>query len=110
MREALAQRRAPLDAEARAARVQRWREQFPAADAVARLDKHRTEQLLQALRELSNPLTAAEQTALEPIGNALQMHYDQISLDEILACIKRLSQAHQRELYGMLAAELVTDN
>ena len=65
--------------EARAARVQRWRKQFPAADAVARLDKHRTEQLLQALRELSNPLTAAEQAVLEPIGNALQLHYDQIS-------------------------------
>ncbi|NBC48027.1 MAG: hypothetical protein GVY22_08560, partial [Gammaproteobacteria bacterium] len=106
MREALAQRRAALDAEARAARVQRWREQFPAADAVARLDKHRTEQLLQALREPPDPLTAAEQAALEPIGNALHAHYDQMSLDEILARIRRLSQVRQRELYGMLAAEL----
>jgi hypothetical protein len=106
MREALAQRRTVLEAEARAARVQRWWEQFPAVDAVAQLDKHRTEQLLQALREPPDPLTAAEQAALEPIGNALHAHYDQMSLDEILARIRRLSQARQRELYGMLAAEL----
>jgi hypothetical protein len=106
MREALAQRRAALDAEARAARVQHWREQFPAADAVGRLDKHRTELLLQALRKPPDPLTAAEEAALEPIGNALHAHYDQISLDDILARIRRLSQARQRELYGLLTAEL----
>jgi len=29
-----------------------------------------------------------------------------MSLDEILARIRRLSQARQRELYGMLAVEL----
>ena len=106
LREALAQRRAALDAAARAERVQQWWRSFPAADSVAGLDKHETQALLQALANPPDPLTAEERADLEPIAAALHAHYDQMSIDEILGRIRRLSETRQRELLGLLAAEL----
>ena len=104
--EALAQRRTALDAAARAERVQQWRQSLPAADAVAGLDKHQTQALLQALQTPPDPLTVEERAELEPFTAALHAHYDQMSIDEILNRIRRLSETRQHELLGLLTAEL----
>jgi len=106
LREALAQRRAALDESARNERVQQWRQSLPTAGAVTGLDKHQTQAVLQALQTPPDPLTVEERAELEPIAAALHAHYDQMSIDEILSRIRRLSVTRQRELLGLLAAEL----
>jgi hypothetical protein len=104
--EALSRRRAALDAAARAERVQQWRQSMPALDAVAGLDKHQTQALLQRLQTPPDALTVEERAELEPLAAALHAHYDQMSIDEILGRIRRLSEVRQRELLELLAAEL----
>ncbi|MCF8005630.1 MAG: hypothetical protein K9L32_15770 [Chromatiaceae bacterium] len=106
LRETLELRRQALDNEARLGRLAKWRSQFPATEDIGNLSKPETEFLLKALESPPDSLTAAESAELAPIANALAAHYDQMSMDDIVARIRRLSQERRRELVTLLAAEM----
>ncbi|MEA1052177.1 hypothetical protein U5801_20540 [Lamprobacter modestohalophilus] len=106
LRETLELRRQALDNEARLGRLAKWRSQFPATEDIGNLSKPETEFLLKALESPPDSLTAAESAELAPITNALAAHYDQMSMDDIVARIRRLSQERRRELMALLTAEI----
>lgn len=106
LRETLELRRQALDNEARLGRLAKWRSQFPATEDIGSLSKPETEFLLKALESPPDPLTAAESAELAPIANALAAHYDQMSMDDIVARIRRLSQERRWELTALLTAEI----
>ena len=106
MLEALDLRRHALEESARLERLAAWRSQFPALGDIGSLGKLDTEILLKTLQNPPDPLTPEESADMEPIANALVAHYDQMSMNDILARIRRLSEDRQRELIDLLTAEM----
>ncbi|KAA6182250.1 hypothetical protein F2Q65_18185 [Thiohalocapsa marina] len=104
--EAVHQRLSVLTEAERARRVADWLARFPTPEAVDALDRHGTEALLKQLQSPPDDLSAAERARLDPVATALAAHYDQMSMDDILARIRRLSLERQQRLYALLAAEL----
>jgi hypothetical protein len=95
-----------IDTEERQCRLAAWRAQFPRQTDIATLDKHQTEALLRALEQPPVPLTPAEQSELEPLHQALNEHFDNMSTSDILARIQRLPIDRQRTIYQELARVL----
>lgn len=104
--DAVQRRRSELDEQARRARVTAWQQRFLALDAISRLERYETEQLLKALREPPEELLPEEQALIQPIMAQLTAHLDRMSMDEIIARIERLSTERQRQLLSLLSERL----
>ncbi|WPL17371.1 hypothetical protein Thiowin_02378 [Thiorhodovibrio winogradskyi] len=100
------QRLAAINNEERQCHIAAWRAQLPREREIETLDKHQTEALLRAIEQPPVPLTPAEQTQLEPLKQALNAHYDNMSAADILARIDRLSIERQWVIYEELAKVL----
>jgi hypothetical protein len=66
------------------------------------LSSHEAEQLLQGLRTPPCELKPKEQEQLRSIENQLTEYLDQLSLDELVGRIKRLSEIQRHELLKIL--------
>ena len=106
MLEAIDLRRHSLAGTARLERLAAWRSRFPELGDIGRLGKLDTEMLLKSLQNPPDPLTPTESAGMEAIAKALVAHYDEMSMNDILARIRRLSDDRQRELIDILAAEM----
>jgi hypothetical protein len=61
------------------------------------------------LKDLQSPpetLSPDEHAALAPLSEALNAHYDQMSMDEIMARIERLGTERRQELLAWLVLQL----
>lgn len=105
--EMVAQRIVALDGQARQARIEARRRGLPAVEEIGALEKHRTEALLKDLQSPPETLSPDEHAALAPLAEALNAHYDQMSIDEIMARIERLGMERRRELLVWLARQVV---
>jgi len=83
-----------------------WRSQLPALGDFGSLGKLQTEILLKTLENPPDPLNPEESAGMEPVANALVAHYDQMSMNDIIARIRRLPEDRQRELIDLLTAEM----
>ena len=106
--EMLAQRIAALEGDARRARIQTWRRGLPAIDEIGTLDKHRTEAFLKDVQNPPETLLPEERAELAPLAEALNAHYDQTSMDEIMARIERLSAERRQALFEWLAKRVAS--
>lgn len=104
--ESVHHRLAELDELERSTKVAAWQRRYLTLDPVEHLDRYATEQLLQELRHPPCVLRPEEQAALAPMISRLTAHLDQMSVDELFARIKRLSEPQQRELLARLSALL----
>ena len=96
------QRREELDERQRQAKVTAWQEQFLSLWDIGTLDLHTTEQLLKVVRNPPCELLPQEQVAVEPVMASLTAHLDQLSVDEIIGRIERLSVERQRQILSLL--------
>jgi hypothetical protein len=106
--EMLAQRIAALEGDARRARIQTWRRGLPAINEIGTLDKHRTEAFLKDVQNPPETLLPEERAELAPLAEALNAHYDQMSMDEIMARIERLSAERRQALFEWLAKRVAS--
>jgi hypothetical protein len=106
--EMLVQRIAALEGEARRARIETWRRGLPGIQEVGSLDKHRTEAFLKDLQNPPETLSSEEHAALAPLAEALNAHYDQMSMDEIMVRIERLGMDRRQELLAWLAGRVAS--
>ena len=104
--EAVQHRLAKLDESERTAKVAAWQRRYLGLGDIEHLDRLATEQLLQELRNPPCPLRPEEQGRLASITRRLTARLDQLSMDELLARIERLSESRQRELLARLSALL----
>jgi hypothetical protein len=104
--EVLRLRIATLEGQARQTRIETWRRGLPEIEDVGALDKNRTEAFLKDLQNPPETLLPDEHAALEPLAEALNVHYDQMSMDEIMARIERLGMERRQELLAWLARQL----
>lgn len=102
--ELVRRRFAELDELERSTKVTAWKQQFLDLSDVEQLDRHTTELLLQALRKPPCELRPEDQTQMTPIADRLTAHLDQMSIDELVARIERLSPAQQLQLFKRLSA------
>ncbi|SDW09772.1 hypothetical protein [Thiocapsa roseopersicina] len=105
--EMLRLRIATLDGQARQTRIEVWRRGLPEIEEIGALDKHRTEAILKDLQNPPKTLSPEEHAVLTPLLEALDAHYDQMSMDEIMARIERLGMKRRQELLAWLARQLV---
>lgn len=80
-----------------------WLQRYLELGDVQELDRHATEELLQGLQNPPCELRSEEQIQLAPITSHLIAHLDQMSMDELLARIERLSESQQRQLLTRLS-------
>ncbi|QVL49773.1 MAG: hypothetical protein KFB96_04575 [Thiocapsa sp.] len=106
--EMLAQRIAALEDEARQARIETWRRGLPGIEEIGALDKHRAEAFLKDLQNPPETLSPEEHAVLAPFAAALNGHYDQMSMDEIMARIERLGMERRQELLAWLAGRVAS--
>jgi hypothetical protein len=99
---ALRQRQATLAEQARAAKVAAWRAQLAPAEQPAALDRAGTEALLKTLENPPSPLAPDEASWQRAVVAGLTARLDELSLDDLLERIARLS----RELRGQLLHRL----
>ncbi|MFB1490190.1 MULTISPECIES: hypothetical protein [unclassified Thiocapsa] len=104
--EMVAQRIAALDGQARQTRIETWRRGLPEIREIGALDKHRTEAFLKDLQNPPETLSPEEHAVLAPLAAALNGHYDQMSMDEIMARIERLSAERRQALFEWLAGRV----
>ena len=103
----LVQRRlAEVDELERSAKVTAWIQQFRDSGNIEQLDRHATEQLLKLFRNPPCELRADEQAQMVPVADQLTGHLDQMSVDELVARIERLSKSQRHQLLARLSAML----
>ncbi|CAK0769189.1 conserved hypothetical protein [Gammaproteobacteria bacterium] len=100
------QRRMELEEQQRRDAVAKWQQGFPAIGEIEKFGKRDTERFLKSLRTPPHELLPAEQAAIAPILAGLTAHLDQISMDDILERIVRLSTERQRQLLLQLSERL----
>jgi hypothetical protein len=103
---AIRSRRAELIEQARFAQVKAWQTPFLSLNNIEELDQYETERLLRELRNPPVELRQEEQVLMEPTLLRLMNRLDQISLDEIIGRIERLSMDQQRQLISILSERL----
>jgi hypothetical protein len=103
---AIRSRRAELIEQARLAQVKAWQTPFLSLHNIEELDQYKTERLLRELRNPPVELRQEEQVLMEPTLLRLMNRLDQISLDEIIGRIERLSMDQQRQLISILSERL----
>ncbi|NCC30260.1 MAG: hypothetical protein EOM22_19435, partial [Gammaproteobacteria bacterium] len=106
--EMLALRIATLDGQARQTRIETWRRGLPEIEEIGTLDKHRTEAFLKDLQNPPETLLPDEHAVLAPLAEALNAHYDQMSMDEIMARIERLSAERLQALFEWIAGRVAS--
>jgi hypothetical protein len=90
----------------RLSKFEDWRQRFKSLEKIDKLPKYDTEQLL---KDLNNPpveLTKDERESLQPIETQLNSHIDQISMDEILGRIEKLSNESKHQLFAILSERM----
>ncbi|MEI6414682.1 MAG: hypothetical protein WCP34_10555, partial [Pseudomonadota bacterium] len=100
------QRRETLDELQRRNAVAKWKQGFPAMDSIDPLNRHETERLLKNMDTPPCELLPEEQAAMTPTRARLIAHLDQMSMDDILERIERLSAERQRQLLLLLSERL----
>lgn len=103
---AIRSRRAELIEQARLAQVKAWQTPFLSLNNIEELDQYETERLLRELRNPPVELRQEEQVLMESTLLRLMNRLDQISLDEIIGRIERLSIDQQRQLFSILSERL----
>jgi hypothetical protein len=91
MRDALQARIGVLEEEERQEQLSAWRERFADLAAVATLEKGPIMELLKALQEPPVPLGGEDLTWRERVTAELTARLDELSLDDLLERIARLS-------------------
>lgn len=99
-------RRAELIEQTRRSRVVSWQARYLSLGNIEDMGKHETECLLKELRTPPVELTMEEEAIIEPVLLHLMERLDQISLDEILGRIERLSSEQQRQIFLILSERL----
>lgn len=99
-------RRAELIEQTRRSRVVSWQARYLSLGNIEDMGKHETECLLKELRTPPVELTMEEQAIIEPVLLRLMERLDQISLDEIIGRIERLSSEQQRQIFLILSERL----
>ncbi|WP_207168497.1 hypothetical protein [Thiocystis violacea] len=102
--EALAERHAELDEQARRERMGAWLQPLLALGAVDGLDQSAAEALMDTLRHPPDALRPDEKAAIAPIEEALTVHLDRMSVNGIMERIERLPLQRQEEIYTRLMA------
>jgi hypothetical protein len=100
-------RRAEQEEDARSKQVNTWLASFQTLQNMTALSKAETEQWLTALRKPPNGIKPDEIAVLQPVETQLTAHLDQMSLDEIIIRIERLSVKAQRKLVLLLSERLM---
>jgi hypothetical protein len=100
--EAVKSRLTELDELERCSKVLAWQRKYFDLDNLKQLSSHEAEQLLQGLRTPPCELKPKEQEQLRSIENQLTEYLDQLSLDELVGRIKRLSEIQRHELLKIL--------
>jgi hypothetical protein len=103
---AIQNRRMELVEEARRGRVKAWQTPFFSLGSIETLEKYEIERLIRELRTPPVELRPKEQALLEPVLLKLMNRLDEISLDEIIRRIERLSADQQRQLFSILSERL----
>jgi len=100
------QRLKAIDEQVRLKAVAEWQSQLPKLADIEGFDKPITERYLKLLRSQPFELPPEELRAVGPILSKLTEHLDQISMDEIIGRIERLSLDRQRKLLEELTKRL----
>ncbi|MGZ8250289.1 MAG: hypothetical protein ACXW17_19180, partial [Methylomagnum sp.] len=103
---AIQNRRMELLEEARRSQVVAWQAPFLSFGNIEAMDQYETERLLKKLRNPPVELRPEEQVSVEAILLRLMNRLDQISLNEIIGRIERLSVDQQRQVFSILSERL----
>lgn len=93
-----------LEAEERDARVSRWQAGFPALEAAPILDRSQVERLLVDLKSPPAVLDDEEERWRETLRERLTRRLDEISLDDLISRVQRLSPALRAQLLERIAS------
>ena len=99
--------RAELMEQARRSQVVSWQTRYLSLGNIKDMNQQETERLIKELRTPPVELTMEEQAIIEPVLSRLIERLDQISLDEIIGRIERLSAEQQRQILLILSERLV---
>jgi hypothetical protein len=104
--ESIRTRIASLDEQLRQSVVAKWQERFLPLPDVGKLERRETEELLHSLRNPPCTLKSEEVVNINSAIDQLTVRLDEVSVDEIVNRIRRLSVARQREIQVQLFAIL----
>jgi ubiquinone biosynthesis protein UbiJ len=107
--ESIRTRIASLDEQIRQSVVAKWQERFLPLTDVGKLERRETEELLHSLRNPPCKLTSEEVKNVNSAVDQLTVRLDELSVDEIVNRIRRLSVARQKEIQVQLFSILESE-
>jgi hypothetical protein len=96
-------RRTELEESDRRERVTSWQMKFLNLSDIQSLSKHETEQLLRSMHNPPYELLSHEYASLQRVEIILNTHLDQMSIEELVERISRLSEEAQRKLVQLIS-------
>ncbi|BAU58043.1 hypothetical protein HH1059_13340 [Halorhodospira halochloris] len=100
---AVRKRRAELAEQQRAQHVAEWLSQLPQENEIKSFDLRQAEELLRQLESPPEQLNNQEYNQLKPLKEAATARYDELSIEDIIRRIMRLSEERRKELLARLS-------